>query len=145
MYILFLNTCWVALKRAVLIKQSSCDLSGLLGEEDGLDVGKDATLGDGDSAQEFVQLLVVLDSELEVAGDDSALLVVAGGVSGELEYLSGQVLEAGSKVHGGSGSHALGVVALAEHAVNAAHGELESGFDRARLLSGFSFGGFSFS
>ena len=34
---------------------------------------------------------------------------------------------------------------LAEHAVNTSNGELESGFGRSGLLSGFGFGGFSFS
>ena len=32
---------------------------GLLGQEDGLDVGQDAALGDGDTGQQLVQLLVV--------------------------------------------------------------------------------------
>ena len=32
---------------------------GLLGEEDGLDVGQDAALGDGDAGQQLVQLLVI--------------------------------------------------------------------------------------
>ena len=31
----------------------------LLGEEDGLDVGQDTSLGDGDTGEQFVQLLVV--------------------------------------------------------------------------------------
>ena len=32
---------------------------GLLGQEDGLDVGQDAALGDGDAGQQLVQLLVI--------------------------------------------------------------------------------------
>ena len=37
-----------------------CDLLlfRLLGEKDGLDVGQDTTLGDGDSREKFVQLVV---------------------------------------------------------------------------------------
>jgi len=108
-------------------------LVGLLGEEDGLDVGEDASLGDGDAGEEFVQLLVVADGELQVTGDDSALLVVAGRVAGQLEHLSGQVLHDGGQVDGGAGSDALGVVALAQQTVDAAHGELESGTAGARL------------
>ena len=38
----------------------------LLGQEDGLDVGQNSALGDGDSGQQFVQLFVVADSELEI-------------------------------------------------------------------------------
>ncbi|TKR65562.1 hypothetical protein L596_025951 [Steinernema carpocapsae] len=61
---------------------------------------------------------------------DARLLVVAGGVSGQFEHFGG---EHGGQVHGGAGSDALGVVALAEHAVQATNGELESGAGRAGL------------
>ena len=74
-------------------------LLGLLGEEDGLDVGQDTSLGDGDTREQLVQHLVVPDGELEVTGDYPRLLVVTGGV-------------AGSHVDGGTGSDTLGVVAL---------------------------------
>ena len=49
--------CWMA--NACL----SLGLLGLLGEEDGLDVGQDTSLGDGDTGQKLVQLLVVTDGE----------------------------------------------------------------------------------
>ena len=60
----------------------------LLGEEDGLYVGQNTSLGDGDTGEQLVQLLVVPDGELEVTGDDPGLLVVPGGVTGQLEDLS---------------------------------------------------------
>ena len=101
-------------------------LLGLLGEEDSLDVGEDTALGDGDSGQQLVQLLVVTDGQLEVTGDDPALLVVAGSVASQLEDLSRQVLHDRGHVDGGAGSHTLGVVALAEETVDTSHGELES-------------------
>ena len=75
-------------------------LAGLLGEKDGVDVGEDTTGGDGDSAEELVELLVVLDGKGDVAGDDAGLLVVAGGVAGELEDLGAEVLEDGGEVDG---------------------------------------------
>ena len=53
-------------------------LVSLLGQEHGLDVREDSALGDGDSGEQLVQLLVVPDGQLEVAGDDAALLVVPG-------------------------------------------------------------------
>jgi len=59
----------------------------LLGQENGLDVGKDAALGDGDAGEQLVQFLVVADGQLQVAGDDARLLVVAGSVSGQLKNL----------------------------------------------------------
>ncbi|KAF3859729.1 hypothetical protein F7725_022128 [Dissostichus mawsoni] len=53
-----------------------------------LDVGQHASLSDGHSSQQLVQLLVVADGELQVAGDDTGLLVVPGGVSSQLQDLS---------------------------------------------------------
>ena len=54
----------------------------LLGEEDSVDVGQDTSLGDGDAAEELVELFVVADGQLQVTGDDAGALVVAGGVAG---------------------------------------------------------------
>ena len=126
--------------------------TGLLGQKDGLDVGQDTSLGDGDSAQELVQLLVVADGQLQVAGVDSGLLVVAGSVAGQLEHFSGEVFENSGQVdlksdksqsdqeiekaqetNRCSGSDALSVVALAEHAVQTTDWELESSSRGARL------------
>ena len=61
-----------------------------------------------------------------MAGHDAGLLVVAGGVAGELEDLGGEVLEDGGEVHRGTGTDAGGVLALLEVARDAADGELES-------------------
>ena len=121
----------MALKRAGFLRVSSRLgdrlglLLGLLGQEDGLDVGEHATLGDGDAGQELVQLLVVPDGELQVPGDDPGLLVVAGGVAGQLEDLGGEVFHDGGQVDRGAGTDALGVIALAEEAVDSPHWELE--------------------
>ena len=99
---------------------------GLFGEEDSLDVGEDSTLGNGNSSEQLVQLLVITDGELKVTGDDPGLLVVTGSVASQLEDLSSQVLHDGSHVDGGTSSHPLGVVSLAEETVDTSHGELES-------------------
>nr|GFD54191.1 hypothetical protein [Tanacetum cinerariifolium] len=50
-----------------------------------VNVGEDTTLGDGDVSEQLVQLLVVPDGELEMTGDDTGLLVVAGSVASQLE------------------------------------------------------------
>jgi len=105
----------------------------LLGQKDSLDVGEDTALGDGDSGQQLVQLLVVTDGQLEVTGDDPGLLVVTGSVASQLEDLSRQVLHDSSHVDGGTSSHTLGVVALAEETVDTSHGELESSTAGPRL------------
>ena len=90
------------------------DLSalGLLGQEDGLDVGEDSTLGDRHPGQQLVQLLVVPDGQLEVPRDDPGLLVVPGSVAGKLEDLGGEVFHDGSKVDRSTGSNPLCIVAL---------------------------------
>ena len=48
--------------------------------------------------KEPVELLVVADRELQVTRTDAGLLVVARGVTSELENLGGEVLEDGSEV-----------------------------------------------
>lgn len=91
-----------------------------------MDVGEDTALGDGDVAKELVQLLVVPDGELEMTGDDAGLLVVAGGVSSQLEDLSCEVLEDGGEVDGSTGTDTLSIVALSEKTVDTADGESET-------------------
>ena len=106
---------------------------GLFGQEDGLNVGQDAALGDGDPVKQLVELFVVPDGQLKVTGDDPALLVVSSGVAGQFEDLSSQVFHDGGQVDGSAGTHALGIVALAEKPVDPAHGELKSGTVGTRL------------
>ena len=119
---------------AGLLGNNLCDLGLLgLGHQDGVDVGEDSTGSDGDSAKKLVELLVVLDSKGDVPGDNPGLLVVAGGVSGELEDLSGEVLEDGGEVDRGAGADAGGVLALLEVARDAANRELEPGLGGPRL------------
>ena len=91
-----------------------------------MDVGEDASLRDGDSAEELVQLLVVADGELDVPWDYARPLVVLGGVAGELEQLGGQVLEDGGEVDRGSRTDTLGVSPHAEESRHAADGELQT-------------------
>ena len=117
----------------VLNRHSLLGLLGLLGQEHGLDVGQYTALGNGHAGQEFVQFLVVADGQLQMAGDDPGLLVVASGVSCQLEHLGGEVLHDGGQVDGGTGADALAIVALAEQTVDAADGELQTGAARAAL------------
>jgi hypothetical protein len=48
-------------------------------------------LRDDDGTEELVELFVVSDSELQVSGYDTGLLVVSGGVTGKLEDLGSEV------------------------------------------------------
>ena len=49
-----------------LLTLSALAGGALLGQEDGLDVGQNSALGDGDAGQEFVELLVVTDGKLQM-------------------------------------------------------------------------------
>ena len=122
-------------------------LGSLLGQKDSLDVGQDSSLGDGDTGEQFVQLLVISDGQLEMAGVDSGLLVVSGSISSQLENLSSEILEDGSQVDGGSGSDSLSVVSFTEHTMQTTDGELETGTRRTRLglSSGLGFSSLSSS
>ena len=110
-----------------------------------MDVGENTTLGDGNSCQQLVQLLVVADGELKVAGVDPLLLVVTGSVSGQLKDLSSQVLHDRGHVDGGSRSNSLGVVPLAKETVNATDWELEPSSARSALGLGAALATFTTS
>jgi len=89
-----------------------------------VNVGDDTTASNG-GLDEGVELLVTSDGELQVAGGDTLDLQVLGGVTGKLEDLSGQVLEDGSAVDGGSRTDTTTSVAtILEEAVDTADGEL---------------------
>ena len=128
------------------LTKGSHNLGLLLGEEDGVDVGEDTTGSDGDSAKKLVELLVVLDGKGDVAGDNAGLLVVAGGVSGELKDLGAEVLKDGGHVDTGSHTDAGSVSSLLQVAGQTGNGELKSSLAAgASALSGLSASSFSFS
>ena len=76
--------------------------------------------------EQFVEFFVVSDGQKDVAGDDSGLLVVLGGVSCQLQDLSSEVFEDSSQVDGGTSSDSFGVVSMSEETSNSADGELKS-------------------
>ena len=123
----------------------TANLLGLLGQKNGLDVWQNTALCDGDARQQFVQLLVVADGQLEMTWNDACLLVVASGVAGQLENLGGQVLHNGSQVDRGSGTDSLGVVSLAEQTVDATDRELESCTAGSALRLSLDFSAFASS
>jgi hypothetical protein len=112
-----------------------------------VDVGENTTGRNGDAAKELVQLFVVLDSKSDVAGHNTTLLVVTGSIASELKDFSAKVLEDGRKIHGGSGTHARGVLAITKVTANTTNGELKAslGGGGSRLLFAASSLSFSFA
>ena len=106
---------------------SSAAALALLGEKEGLDVGENASVGDGGRSDHLVELLVVSDGELNVTGNDPLLLGLDGGISGELDDLAAKVLEHSSGEDAGTLSDLLGVAALLVHGVDATDGERDVG------------------
>jgi len=92
-----------------------------------MNVGKDTALGDCDVSKELVQLLIVADGELKVAGDDTGLLVVTSSVASQLENFGSEVLKNSGEIDGSASTDTLGVVALAEETVDTTNGECETG------------------
>ena len=139
----------VALKRAGFVQSVwkvnnlSLGLLRLLGQKDGLDVGQDTSLGNGDAGQKLVQLLVVPDGELKVTGDDPGLLVVTGSIAGQLEDLSCEVLHDGCHVDRGSSADTLSIVALPQQTVDTSDGELKSSPAGPRLCLSLNFSSFA--
>lgn len=143
----------VLMMAGLLVEQTGLEsLGGLivvllaLGEEDLVDLGQNTARGNGNLTEELVQLVVRPNGKLEMTGADGLLLVVSSSVSGQLKNLSSQVLQDGSQVDGGARTNALGIVALAQEAVNTTNGELQACLVRAAggfvrvLLSSFSLG-----
>ncbi len=94
-------------------------------------VGASTTLGDGHTAQQLVELLVVADGDQDVAGHDTGLHVVASGVASELKDFSSQVLKHGGEIHGGTSSNAGSEAAALEESANAANGKLQTSLGAA--------------
>merc|ERR1711939_893129 len=103
----------------------------LLGQKHLVDVGQHTTSSDGHATEQFVELLVIADSKLQVSRDDPLALVITSSVSGKLENLGAQVLKHGGHVHGGTTAETRGKALLAHEATDTADRELKSGAGRA--------------
>merc|ERR1712156_1316860 len=66
-------------------------LLGLFGQENGLNVGKDTSLGNGDSCQKLVQFFIISDCKLQVSRNDTSLLVVTSSIASQFQNFSRQV------------------------------------------------------
>ena len=113
-------------------------LLGLLGEEDSLNVWQDTTLGNGDSGEKFVELLVITDGELKMTGDDPGLLVITGSVASEFKNFSGQIFHDSCQVDWSTSTYTLSIVTLSQKSVDTTNWELKCSTGRSSL--GLCFG-----
>ena len=81
----------------------------------------------------LVELFIVADGQLDMAGNDTGLLVVAGRVASELKDLGAEVLEHGGEVDWGASPDARG--GSLQVAVDASDRELEPSLGAAGLGS----------
>ena len=89
-----------------------------------MDVWNDTTTGNS-SLDQGVELFITSDGEQQVSWSDSLDLQVLGGVTCELENLSGEVLKDGSAVNSGGGSDsAVGTDSRFQESVDSSDGEL---------------------
>merc|ERR1719341_1037581 len=116
-------------------KKSSFFLSTstLLWQEDSLDVGKNTTLGNGNTGKKLVQFFVIPDGQPKMPRDDARLLIVPSSVTSKLQDLCGQIFHDCRHVDWSTSSNSLGIVSLPEQPVDPAHWELKSSPTGARL------------
>ena len=120
-------------------------LFGLLGQKNSLDVGKNSALSDCNSRQQFVQFLVVTDSQLKMTRDDSRFLVVSGSISSQFQDFSRQVLQDSGQIDWCSASNSWRESSLSQESVNSTDWELKSSSEWSGLGLRLSFSSFSTS
>jgi hypothetical protein len=103
------------------------------GDQRSVDMGDNTTTSDG-GLDEGVKLLVSADSQQQVSGGDSLHLQVLAGVTGQLQNLSGQVLQDSRSVYSGGSTDSLRRVhAHLQESVDTTNRELQTSSGRSRL------------
>jgi hypothetical protein len=110
-----------------------------------LNIGEDTTLSNGDPREELVQFLVISDGKLKMTGDDSALLVVSGSISCQLENFSSKVLHNCSEVDWGTSTNTLSIVSLSQKSMDSTNRELKSSSAGSALCLSLHFASLSSS
>ncbi|XP_055605175.1 uncharacterized protein LOC129753383 [Uranotaenia lowii] len=122
------NLCAIHAKRVTIMPKDIQLARRIRGEhvdeQDGLDVGQNTSLSDGDAREQFVQLLVIADGQLKMTRDDTGLLVVTSGVSCQFQHFSCQIFHDSGQIDGSSSSDTFCVVALAEQTMDTTNWEL---------------------
>ena len=114
-------------------------------EESTLDVRENSAVSNRGLCQHLGELVVVANSQLEVARSNRLLLEFSGSVSSQLEDLVGEVLEDGSGEDASTHADLISVATLLEVAVGATDRENEVAARRVGLGLSSRGGCFSFA
>ena len=96
-----------------------------LWEKEDVDVWENTTGGDGGSAEELVEFLIVADGELDMTRHNGLLFVLSAGITGEVKDLLREVLHDCGGEYAGSDTNHRCIATLFIVAVHSADGEDE--------------------
>lgn len=91
-----------------------------------MNVRQNTTRCDGDTTKKLVELLVIANGELNMARNDSRLLVVTSSVASELQHLGGEVFHHSSHIDWGASPNAIGITTLSEETMDTADRKLKA-------------------
>merc|ERR1719322_497185 len=107
------------------------DSLSLLSNQRLVNVRNNSSSGNG-RLDQCVQLLVSSNGQLKMPGGDSLHLEILGGIAGQLEYLSREILQDGRAVHGSGGSNtSSGETAALQMTMDSSNRKLESSSGRS--------------
>lgn len=85
------------------------------------------SIGNSNTTKKLVKFFVVSYRKLDVARDNSCLLIITSGITGEFENFSGEVLHYCGKINGRSSSNPVSISTFAKKTMDTANWELKSG------------------
>ena len=89
-----------------------------------MNIGNHTTRGNCDVRKELIQFLIVANGQLNMTGNDTLSLVVARGVTSQLENLCREVLEDSSEVDGCTSANTGRISSFTELTVDSTNREL---------------------
>ena len=92
-----------------------------------MNIRQDTSRSNGDTSKKLVELFIILDSQGNVTGDDTTLLVIASSIARKFKNLGRQLLQHCGKVHWSTSTHARSVLSLTQVTADATDGELQAG------------------
>ena len=92
-------------------------------KEEALHIGENTTLCNSCHCHQFVEFLIVADSQLQVTGSDCLFLVLTGSIASKLQNFTSEVFEHRSSEDASANTHIRCVTALLDVASRATNWE----------------------